>query len=297
MIGFLMLVGPGEGQIATDTLFHCLRLYPESYAFIRDDATSDDTFKVLAKFASEHAPRTLLERNACPQGYLGIAVSMFEAYASVWDRHPDIEMMIELDPDTCVLRPGLTELARKKFAQFGPGMIGQYRFGPDGRRDHKSHRRSMMRDLLPLGTDQKTKRGRLGFPFYLKYLPSAFMHGYKLGEHILAALYILHGDTFRELGRRGFWQSMPPEGSSYVKMDDPLVSLGVKSVGHSLIDINDPFRGDVSTWLQFRPPIKRTAVEIVQNGYLAVHPLKRDEEATELRNEIRLLLRKEEDHR
>ncbi len=294
MIAFLMLVGPGEAQIATDTLSHCLRLYPDAYAFIRDDATSDGTFDALSQFAAEYAPRILLECNTYPQGYLGVAVSMFQAYESLWKRQLEIEMIIELDPDACVLRPGLVELARKKFAQFGPGIIGSYSVAlQGGKRDQGTQWRTMLRDLFPIGTDQKTKRRRFGFPFYLKYLPKALLHGYQLGEHVLAALYILHGDTFRALGRRGFWHSMPAEGSCYVKMDDPLVSLGAKFVGHSLIDINDPSHGEVPAWLQYLPPIKWTAEEIVQNGYLAVHPVKRDTEGTKLRNEIRSLLSKE----
>ena len=298
MIAFLMLVGPGEAQIATDTLFHSLRLYPGSYAFIRDDSTSDGTFSALAQFAAEHAPRVLLERNTHPQGYLGVAVSIFQAYDSLGNRPLDIEMIIELDPDTCILRSGLVELARKKFAEFGPGIIGSYRLSLEGgKRDHGPHRRCMLRDLFPVGTDQKTNRRRMGFPFYLRYLPRAFVRGYRLGEHVLAALYILHGDTFRELGRRGFWHSMPGEGSRYVKMDDPLVSLGAKFIGHSLIDINDPSHGEIPAWLQYLPPIQWTAEEIVHNGYLAVHPLKRDEQSTKLRNEIRSLLNRDETRR
>lgn len=295
LIGFLMVVGPGEAQIATDTLFHCLRLYPDSYTFIRDDATSDGSFQVLAQFAAQHASRISLERNSHPEGYLGIARSTFQAYASAWDRHPDIEMMIALDPDTCVLRLGLAELARRKFAQFGPGIIGAYKVSAyGGKRGHGPHRLSIIRDLVPVGTDQRTKRRRVGFPFYLKYLPNALRHGYKLGENILAAFYIMHGNTFRELGRRGFWHSMPAEGSCYLKMDDPLVSLGVKSIGHSLIEINDPKHDEAAVWLQYRAPVRLSAEEIVRNAYLAVHPLKHTEEGLKLRKKIRILLNEEE---
>lgn len=292
-----MVVGPGEAQIATDTLFHCLRLYPGSCAFIRDDATSDGSFQMLAQFAAQHAPQIFLERNSHPQGYFGIATSTFQAYASAWDRHPDIEMMIALDPDTCVLRPGLVELAHKKFAQIGPGMIGAYKVSANGgKRGRGPHLRSIVRDLVPFGTDQRTKRRRVGLPFYLKYLPNALMHGYKLGEHILAAFYIMHGDTFRELGRRGFWHSMPDEGSCYVKMDDPLVSLGVKSIGHALIEISDPNQGETYAWLQYQGPMRLPAEEIVRKAYLAVHPIKRNEDDLKLRKKIRSLLDEEGQH-
>jgi hypothetical protein len=289
MIAFLMLVGPGEGDMATDTLFHCLRLYPDSCAFVRDDATSDGTYEKLVQFTAEHTPRVVLDRNSQPEGYFGVAVSMFRAYDSLWNSRSDLEMIIELDPDTCVLRPGLVELARKRFAEHGPGIIGSYRISPSGNtRDFAPHRLSMLRDLVPVGTDQKTKRRRLGFPFYLKYLPKAFLHGYQPGENVLAAFYILHGETLRELGRSGFWSSTPSEGSRYLKMDDPLVSLGAKWAGHKLIELNRP--GNVCAWLQYKPPIPFSANEIVENGYLAVHPVKATKEGKRLRSELRSLL-------
>jgi hypothetical protein len=289
MIAFLMLVGPGEAEMALDTLYHCLRLYPDASAFVREDATTDGTFDKLAGFATEHAPRVSLERNSQPEGYFGVAVSTFRAYDSLWNSHSDLEMIIELDPDTCVLRPGLVELARKRFAEHGPGIIGSYRISPSGgKRDFTPHRLSILRDLIPVGTDQKTKRRRLGFPFYMKYLPRAFLNGYQPGENVLAAFYILHGDTFRELGRRGFWRSTPPEGSRYLKMDDPLISLGAKYAGHKLIEMNQP--GEISAWVQYKPPIPLTAEEIVEKGYMAVHPVKSNEEGKRLRRELRSLL-------
>jgi len=74
-----------------------------------------------------------------------------------------------------------------------------------------------------------------------------------------------------------------------------LISLGVMSVGHKLIDINDPKKGEVNTWVKYRGPLKATAQEIVARKYLAVHPLKGDEAGRRLREELRKLIAKEED--
>jgi hypothetical protein len=289
-VGFVMLVGPGEGAMAVDSLRWALKLYPGTRAWVRDDATSDDTFAQLSEFAHAHPGRVFLQRNSVPEGYRGIAVSMFRMYDAMWRAGHQFEMLIELDPDTCILRTGVVEYARAKFAGCGPGMIGSYTVSPEGKkRDYGTHRRDIFLDLLPVGVDKKTRRVRLGFPFYMKDLWRARSCGYRLGEHVLAAFYVMHGDTFRTLGERGFWSSMPNEGSRYVKEDDVLISLGVKSIGHSLFDINDPKNGIVRAWLQWRPPVKHSAEELWINEYFAVHPLKRDKASQELRQHLRQL--------
>lgn len=285
-----MLVGPGEGAMAVDSLEWALKLYPGTQAWVRDDATSDDTFEKLTQFAAAYPGRVFLQRNGVSQGYRGIAVSMFKMYDAIWRAGHQFEMLIELDPDTCILRAGLVEYARAKFAETGPGMIGSYTISPEGnKRDYASHRRDILLDLLPVGVDKKTWRLRLGFPFYMKYLWRARSHGYRFGEHVLAALYVMHGDTFKALGERGFWSSMPNEGSRYVKEDDVLISLGVKSIGHSLVDINDPKNGKIRAWLQWKIPLKPSVEELWANEYFAAHPLKRDTVSHELRQQLRQL--------
>ena len=295
MLAFLMVVGPGEATLAIDTLSHCLRLYRDSWSLVRDDATSDGTYEILQEFADTYRPRVLLERNSQACGYSGIAVSIFNAFDSLWTKLPDTDLVVRIDPDCCVLRAGLVELAQKRFSEAGPGILGSYRVSPEGEvRDHSYHRKSIFHDLRFVGRDAATKRLRLGFPFYSRYLFRAIANGYRLGDHVLASLVVLHGDTFRALSRSGYWRSIPLSGSCHTKADDPLISLGVMSVGHKLIDINDPKKGEVNTWVKYQGPLKATAQEIVARKYLAVHPLKGDETGRRLREELRKLMAKEE---
>ncbi len=289
MVFFLMVVGPGEANIAIDTLSHCLDLYPNTCGFVLDDATTDGTFDQIAQFAENRSPRIILQRNYQPRGYLGLPVSLFHAYESLWNLHPDLDLIIKVDPDACVLRSGLLELARRKFALQGPGMIGSYTVTPTGEvRDNSYHRRSIYRDLRFIGWDAQKKSRRLGFPFYLRYLPRALAHGYRFGEHVLGSAYILHGDTFRGLGRIGFWRSIPKDGACYLKADDPLVSLGVKFVGHKLIDINEPKKADVPALIRYRPAFgPGCAEEVADRGYLLIHPVKGDPGGNQLRQELR----------
>jgi len=277
--------------MAVDSLEWALKLYPSSTAWVRDDATTDGTFEKLEQLAATYPQRVSLQRNVCAEGYRGVPVSMFRMFSEIsFSGGRDIEMLIALDPDACILRPGLVELARERFAQYGPGMIGSYSVSPDGkRREYRTFRRDILLDLLPVGIDKKTRMLRFGFPFYFKFLRQARAHGYRLGEHVLAALYVIHGETLRELSRNGFWSSIPDQGSRYLKSDDPLISLGVKAIGHSLIDINDPNRGDVRAWLQFKGPLPHSAEQIWEHQFLAVHPLKRDAASETMRRRLRAL--------
>jgi hypothetical protein len=290
MIVFVMLVGPGEAAIAIDSLTWALKLYPGTIAWVREDKTSDGTLEKLDRFARSCDGRVFLESNPAPQGYSGIAVSMFRLYESLISRFPKLDMVIQLDPDACLLREGIVELARERFLRHGPGMIGSYMINAFGEaRSHRSWRNRFIRDMLPLGPDLKTKQLRFGLPFYLRYLFRALKNNYKLGHHVLAAFYILHGDTIRALEAIGFWAAMPEEGTRQVKLDDPLLSLGVFAVGHKLMEINDASSGDVQTWIQYRPPIPLSAKEIIDRRIIAIHPVKADKDGSALRIELRAL--------
>jgi alpha-glucuronidase len=73
-----------------------------------------------------------------------------------------------------------------------------------------------------------------------------------------------------------------------------LVSIGVKAVGHALIDINDPVSCGIQTWLQYPPPFPLSAQEVVARRYLAIHPVKNTPEGRALRAELRRLLTPEQ---
>jgi hypothetical protein len=291
MVGFVMLVGPGESEIAIDSLSRVLTIYPDAFIWIRDDNTQDGTYQALQDFASLAPEKIILERNDAPRGYFGVAVSMFQLFERLSTRFPNLEMVAQLDPDACVLRPGIFELARERFEQFGPGMIGPYMRSASGNtRSHVPWRNAFIKDLVPLGFDRESGKLRWALPFYRKYLWRALLRGYKLGHHVLASFYLLHGDTIRLLHKNGFWASIPINGSRNVKGDDPLISLGVVSVGHRLIDLNEEGSNRYPTWVQFRPPLPLTALEIVQKGILVVHPLKSDSVSREVRKELTFLL-------
>jgi hypothetical protein len=285
IIGFLMIVGPGEGVIASQAICHILHSYPDSKIWLRDDCTHDGTFERLKNLADAHPHRIDLARNSVPLGFKGIAVSAFRSFERICQSGENLEMVIQLDPDVVLAGNEIIASARTKFAGAGPGIIGSYMLSPEKtRRSHTSHRNHILADLFPLGFDRHHRLLRFGLPFYAKYLPKAFRNGYRLGHHVLGAFYIMHGDTLRALDSVGFWGAMPDLGSREVKLDDPLVSIGPYIVGHKLIDLHD--RSDSRFWVQLNNPAPLTAEEIIARRYLAVHPVKNDAAGSAIRTQL-----------
>lgn len=280
--GFLIIVGPGEGEIATDAIHTILRSYPDSKIWLRDDCTNDGTFEMLQSLANTHPQRFDLVRNPVPLGYKGIAVSAFRSFERICRSGEQLEMVIQLDPDVLLAGDEIINFARAKFAAEGPGIIGSYMLSPTkGRRSHQPHCTRILIDLFPAGFDRYHKLLRFGVPFYTKFLVRAFRNGYRLGRHVLGAFYIIHGDTLRALDAAGFWRSMPDLGSREVKLDDPLISMGPYIVGHKLIDLHEA--GDSRFWIQYDNPIPLSAEKILERRYMALHPVKNDIPGTELR--------------
>jgi hypothetical protein len=285
IIGFLMVVGPGEGVIASEAISHILHSYPDSKIWLRDDCTYDGTFEGLKNLADAHPRGIDLVRNSVPLGFKGIAVSAFRSFERICQSGENVEMVIQLDPDVVLAGNEIVALARTKFAREGPGIIGSYMLSPEKtRRSHAPHRNHILADFFPVGFDRHHRLLRFGLPFYAKYLPKAFRNGYRLGHHVLGAFYIMHGDTLRALDSVGFWGAMPDLGSREVKLDDPLVSIGPYIVGHKLIDLHD--RSDSRFWVQLKNPVPLSAEEIIARGYLAVHPVKNDAAGSAIRTQL-----------
>ncbi len=278
---FAMLVAPGEGEMAVDTLLRAMDLYPGAYALILDDATEDGSFDKLLGLVSELRGRIVVDRNDHSEGTRGMAKSMFRTYRRIYDLWPDVRMVIKIDPDTCVLKTGLVELADRKFSRFGPGMIGSYRLSPTGAiRGHTMHTRSIIRDLVSFSRP----------PFYFGRLIRAMLHGYIPGHSVVGGLYILHGDTVRAAARHNLLMAESARTLA-LTTEDALVSMTVRAVGHSLIDINDPQLGDIPTWIVWRATDICTLDEIRTKGYLAIHPVKNDADGRLLRQGLKALLR------
>src|ERR1700759_3322669 len=95
-VGFLIVVGPGEGNIALDAIHAILDLYPEAFLWIRDDCTTDGTYEKLAAAAARNTYRIDLARNAKPLGLKGLPVSVFRSLSRVATSGVNLEMLIKV---------------------------------------------------------------------------------------------------------------------------------------------------------------------------------------------------------
>jgi hypothetical protein len=284
---FVMVVGPGEGRIATDSLDSIAAFEPDAEAWVLDDCTSDGTYDTLARWSGAHR-RSRILRNPEPRGYRGIARSAFFMLSTIAAESIAPGLVIKIDPDTCIIGPGLVDLMRRRMASTGPGIVGAYRIAANGAaRAFGRIRRNMLLDLIPVGLHKDRNTIRFGRPFWAPYLNRARQHGYQFGEHVLGGLSGIHGTTLRALQEAGFLDALPDDYRALTVEEDVLLGLGTKAVGHQLTDINvDPAHPDV--WIQFRPPVPIDADQLLQRGVRAVHPVKLSPEGEAMRAEFRI---------
>jgi hypothetical protein len=279
-VAFAMTVGPGEGRIALDTLESVATFFPGASRWLLDDHTSDGTYPMLQQWVATHGGHLL--RNPKHRGYRGIAKSSFGLLETIARQEPAVEMAIKIDPDTCLLGGDLLERIRARFEQCGPGIVGAFRLGAGGRPRVWGHiRRNMLIDFLPVGPHKTWRAVRVGWPYWTRYIPAAQRHGYVWGEHVLGALAAIHGDTLRALAASQFLAV--PEGFRALTVQmDVLLGLGVRALGHRLIDL-DEGAAAASVWLQFLPPVPVDADALLARGMLAVHPVKATPEGDAMR--------------
>lgn len=273
-VAFAMLVGPGEAEMAIDTVEGILEFYPTAAIWMRDDRTSDGTWEKLSQWAEGRAVH--LSRNPIRQGYFGIAKSLSDLLLLIIAAGKVPEIVIKIDTDAILIRPGLVEVFQQKFAEKGPGACGSYDVAPDGsKRRGDGHARTFLLDMLPFGLGHgRTFRWKR--VFYLPYLIQARQNGYILGEHILGAILAIHGSTLMALERNGFLASIPEKHNCCMRPEDVLISMAVKSVGHQLISVND-YPEKVVAWLRAFRPLGITQEEAWDRKLLAVHPIKKQD--------------------
>lgn len=267
----VMTVAEGEGAIAIDSLDAVRACYPGADLWLLDDCSTDGTAERVEAWARTHGAS--FHRNPVRRGYYGNAHSIFRLMHLVAGSGRDYRWVMKLDPDTRLIQPGLEGLLASRFAAEGRGIIGSCWFSPDGRRRRtvKKHWLAVV-DLLPVGPSWDRHTVRIGWPFFAPWVLRGLARGHLPGWHALGALYAIDGETVRELDRRGYWTSIGDNFRAVLHSEDLLVSLGVAATGGRLIDINPP--GRVATWLQYRPPLPLSAEQLVEQGILAVHPIK-----------------------
>jgi hypothetical protein len=283
---FIMVVGPGEKSLALDTLESIVVCEPGADVWLLDDCTVDGTYDALVMWGSAH-PGTRVMRNATPNGYRGIARSVFSLLAAAAAEPRAPEVVIKVDPDTCLIAPGIVDLMRQRFAASGPGITGPFRVAANGgSRTFDRQRRNMMLDRFPFGIHKDGRSIRVGPPFWSRFVAPARRNGYEPGEHVLGALSGMHAETLRAIHETGFFGEIPDQYRALTVEEDVLLGLATRAVGHQLIDLG-PDPSESRIWIQFRPPVPHSAASLLERGILAVHPLKACPESNAMRAALR----------
>ncbi len=278
----MMTVSEGEASIALDSLNAIRAHYPDADLWLLDDCSEDGTAEQVERWARMNKAR--FHRNPVRRGYRGNAHCIFRLFHLIASSGQPYGMVIKLDPDTRIVRPGLAELLASRQAAEGPGIVGACWHSPDGRVRRTVKKQLITAiDLSPIGPDHLRKL-RVGWPFYARWALRGLVRGHLPGWHALGALYAIDGGLVSALEAEGYWTAIPPDFHALLHSEDLLVSLGVAAIGGRLIDINPP--GQTPTWLQYLPPVPWTAEEMVSGGLLAVHPLKRGEPGDTIRRRL-----------
>lgn len=282
-VAFAMAIGPGEAEMSLDNIEAIRHLYPEAEIWLRDDATTDGTWERVQ--ACTRDPKVKLSRNSHSFGYYRIAQTYGELLLEIATSQPD--MLIKIDPDTVLIRPGLDTLFAQRFAQYGPGICGSYRTSPNGApRDFRHHAYAVALDALPIGPEKKRKGLRWRPVGYFPHLVRALLNKYKFGENVQGGLYAIDGVTLSKLASSGFLKSIASGRRGMVWTEDVLLTLGVKAVGGAISPLNDGV-AQRSTHIQALRPLDITQEQLFSPQLLAIHPVKKED--GELRATMRSL--------
>ena len=282
-IAFAMVMGPGQAEMVIDNIEAICSLYPGSNTWIRNDHTTDGSWEQVKEWSSGKPVR--LSRNNSPYGYYRLAQTYGELLLEIADAKPDL--LIKIDPDTVLIRPGLIELFEERFTHHGPGICGSHRTSPDGmRRSFRHHALMMAFDVMPVGPRKKSRSLRWRPVGYFPHILQAVRRGYRIGENVQGGLYAVHGGTLQALADSGFLKAMAFGRHGMVWADDVLITLGVRSVGGVISPLNAA-DGVAATHIQSVRPLYIKDEHLFGPLLLAVHPIKSEDAA--LRRALRAI--------
>jgi hypothetical protein len=205
----------------------------------------------------ERDPRITIVGRWRPRGYpTGLLRLLLEAFALAVDRY-DFDVLLKLDTDALLLRPGVFAAARSCFReQPRAGMAGSHLPGAAAERD--DHRFAW---LVPIMEEEARRDRTFGDAW-----AAALANGYIPGEHVQGGVYVVARPALEALRDAGLLRWRPRR--ECVLYDDMVLSMFVRAVGFQPVSLEP-------TILSAPNSIPVPLARIAELGAAAVHTIKR----------------------
>ena len=283
-IAVVMVVSPGESQIALDSLLRAAALAPANTEFFLADNTGDPA--ALVSLATQSVrPLTILQLPGAPRPYFEIGRTVFGVLSQVAPFAPDI--VIKIDPDTVVLSPlfflDLMKLARD--ADLVAAHAAPRGLGNNFRRLFR-----LLLDVLPVGLARTGATHRYGSFGRLRVGAAWHWRG-TLGALVRLRVpqaqpsgggYALSGRMLTRLAAKGWFTAKGNNGLEW--NDDILLPLAVRALGGTVLDLRRTAMAEGWRWMHGSRYFE--AEDLRQPGLRAVHPLKNSSQDVAIRQSL-----------
>lgn len=284
--GILMVVSPGENELAADSLRRALRHAPGSCdVFLVNNSGLADPTTWWPGVGDGHRLRVLSLTPSGPRPYFEIARTIFSALQQIAPTPPDL--LFKIDPDTLVLDPGFFRDIAKLDAAHGADFYACHApsHGPDQRR----RKFRLLADLVPAGVGRRQGRNRygrslaprLGRVWCWRVLKAARSHHGSLAPSTQPSggFYALRGSMLRTLADRGLLATDGANGLEW--NDDTLLPLAVRAANGAICDVRQSTFASHWGWMHGSRYF--TDEQALVPGLRALHPVKWDEAGRRLR--------------
>lgn len=257
-----VVIPAGPRDDVADTLASVLHYTAPPRLVVVVDDTGRDVGATLEATSPDVAVVRAPGRAAGSHGGLWVKIAAGYRFALA---HLDVDVLLRLDADALVIGAGIAEIAAARFASDQRlGLLGSYRYGPDGGTRDWSPAADALRSECGLRGISRPRSRRT-----LRALRArAVAQGYVAGEHALGGAYLHSGAAARALCRAG-WLELPELAQSRLG-EDHLFALLTVAAGFAIGDFGGPDDPLAITWQGLPAP----PTDLLARGKLVTHSVR-----------------------
>lgn len=294
-VGVLLQACDGELEIGLEAVKSVINAFGTEGLFFQiiDDASTQRVGEQLAEHCVEQGAQAHCRRMDEPLGYRGIMIRALLGMRMLAERTPTLDYVVKLDTDTLVIDPNFGGFVKQQCQDTG----GLWAVTQTLR---KRDLLLVLADLFPFGFRRKRVGSMIQRKWQLsRLLPvwwtdiglKALRTRQPINQIATGGIYIIAGPLLQRFKQRGYLDRDVSKRYGFVTSEeDTMVTLMTRVCGGRVIELNTlkPNLGIT------RIAPKTTAQELVDTGYMVIHPLKANERGNRLRSEITSILKPEE---